>query len=104
MFRDHYYLVPNAGAQNMRAMQVKLLFAFDILIIVGATRFTEFDISLAWEALGNRVTSFSLSTSSNEITGLLQVPCMFVRSKADIDIENRADREDKKPADVKQEV
>lgn len=89
-------------------MQMKKLFAFDVLIVVGATRFTEFDIQLAKEAAANGVSSLSLSSFSHltflSYPGLHQVPVVFVRNKADVDIKNKAEREGKTTAQVKQAV
>ena len=81
--------VPGGGTVNHPGesyFEDKKLCAFDCLIIVGAGRFTNFDVGLARAARRSGT------------------PMVFVRSKADQDIENRADAMNAEPRDVKAQL
>jgi GTP-binding protein EngB required for normal cell division len=76
--------IPGGGTKTHSAANYfmdKKLYAFDMIVIIGAAGFTELDIAIA------------------EAAQLYHVPVVFVRSKSDIDIDNRS-RRDKKPKKI----
>lgn len=64
--------------------KAKKLYAFDHLLIVGAARFRDFDITIAKTAIANKV------------------PVFFVRSKLDIDIDNECENGDESDEEIEQ--
>jgi len=81
--------IPGAGTVKHKAstyFEDKKLYAFDMILIIGASGFSESDIAIALAA--NR----------------FNVPIVFVRSKSDNDIDSLARRVKKPKKDVKDEV
>lgn len=80
-----YWDLPGGGTVRHPAdnyWEAKKLYAFDHLLIVGATRFLDFDIKIAKTAIANKE------------------PVFFIRTKLDIDIQNQIDDSNSPPEEI----